>query len=158
MSAPREPVLTLEAFLKTPESYWEGMRQRWATPSGATLENGEDVLPARELGPLTPEDRDALLQWRTTALRAVEGTPRARADMFYVATTLPRVEGGRGLFWLSYSTALAWHYIQESGATLESVASWTWGEWDMGGEFIVRPSGTKPLARADGTATIQWEE
>jgi hypothetical protein len=153
MSTPREPVFTLEAFLETPESFWERMRYRpaWREPAP----EGETH---RELGPLTPEDRDALLQWRTAALRAVEGTPRAAAKMLHAATTLPRVDGGRGLFWLSYSVALAWRYIQESGATLEAVASWEWGEWNMAGEFIVRPSGTKPLARADGSAAVPWEE
>jgi hypothetical protein len=164
-----EPVLTLEAFLETPESFWERMRQQpaWREPTPF----GE---PHPALGPLTPEDRDALLQWRTAALRAVEGTmpakaesvedalvqlmPSPAAEMLHAATMLPRVEGGRGLFFLSYSAALAWRYIQESGATLESVASWTWGEWDMAGEFIVRPSGPTPLARADGTAATPWEE
>lgn len=158
MSTPREPVLTLEAFLETPDAYWERKRQQWATPSGATLENGEEAFPARELGPLTPENRDALLQWRAAAFAHAEGKPGTAASKLEHTSTLPRVEGGLGYYLQCYCAAFAWRFIQESGATLESVSSWEWGSWTMDGTLLVTPRGERPLARADGSAAIRWEE
>jgi hypothetical protein len=149
---------TLEAFLETPDAYWERKRQQWATPSGATLENGEEVFPARELGPLTPENRDALLQWRAAAFAHAEGKPGTAASKLEHTSTLPRVEGGLGYYLQCYCAAFAWRFIQESGATLESVSSWEWGSWTMDGTLLVAPRGARPLARADGSAAIRWEE
>jgi hypothetical protein len=158
MSTPREPVFTLEAFLETPDAYWERKRQQWATPSGATLENGEEVFPAREVGPLTPENRDALTQWRAAAFAHAEGKPGTAASKLKHTFTLPRVEGGLGYYLQCHCAAFAWRFIQESGATLESVASWEWGSWTMDGTLLVAPRGERPLARADGSAAVPWEE
>jgi hypothetical protein len=150
MSTPREPAFDLETFLETPEAYWERMRQQPAAEG-----DGHD------LPPLTPEDRDALLQWRSAAIAdGLEAAPTSLAEKQGARPASPRMHGGPYYHYYAqaYCVVVAWRFIQESGATLASVATWEWGSWDMSGEFLARPSGPGPLLRADGTPATAWDE
>jgi hypothetical protein len=141
---------TLEAFLETPEAYWERIRQQPAAEGDG-----------HELAPLTPEDRDALLQWRSAAIAdGLEAAPTSLAEKQGVRPASPRMHGGPYYYYYAqaYCVVVAWRFIQESGTTLASVAAWEWGSWDMSGEFLARPSGPGPLLRADGTPATAWDE
>lgn len=110
---------------------------------------------------------DALTPEREAAYhRIAEG---ARADMHgdfpnFLLTIAPREHSPESrspesqYYWYVSTRALAERYIHDSGATLDGIVAWSWGEWDMSGTLVVLPSGPKPLMRADGTPAQTWEE